>query len=109
MLYLNNSLSSSMLPDGAFTVETLSPEKAAEVLASEFTHCGNPDHWPTWNAVAVRLNSEKAKEAKGGRVALKSGDSVIVTEIGGLPRETREFTPEEIAKANFKFRLVSMR
>ena len=107
--YLNNALASSMIPDriGLRPAFTLSPEGAVALLTQEagFTHAGNPSHAPTWQAVAVRLGLPAAAGAKGGRVILKPGDYLLVAEVSGLPRETREFTAEEIGSAKINFRV----
>lgn len=108
MIYLNNALASSMIPDrvGLRPTFTLSPQSAVALLAEDgFTHAGNPSHAPTWQAVAVRLGLPAAAEARGGRLVLKPGDYLVVAEVSGLPRETREFTAEEIASAKINFRV----
>lgn len=105
--YLNNALASSMLPDGVglYPARTASTEGVVELLRQGFTHVGNPSHAPTWKAVAVRLGLPEATEAKGGRLVLQPGDCLVVAEVSGLPRETREFTAEEIASAKINFRM----
>jgi hypothetical protein len=107
---LNNALASSMLPDGNVTIRTLTESEALVWLKEGFTHCGNPNHAATWNAVAAKFDLPEICEAKGGRVALSVGDQLLATEINGLAplRETREYTDEEIAKANIKFRLITV-
>jgi hypothetical protein len=105
--YLNNALASSMISDGTglAPVATLSDGQAQDFLRGGFHHAGNQNHWPTWHAVAARLGVPGVKEAEGGRVLLQPGDELLVTEVAGLPRETREFTPEEIGAATIRFRL----
>lgn len=108
-LFVNNSAPTGLFPDGLVRLQTLTVEEAKNLLAnSDFVHGGNPDHWPTWHAIAAAIGNEKLKEAKGGRLALKEGDKIFVAEVTGLPRETREFTPEEIAKAKFRLRLATV-
>lgn len=108
-LYVNNSAPTGLFPDGLVRLQTLNVEEAKNLLTgTEFVHGGNPDHWPTWNALAAFLGEPRLKEAKGGRLALKEGDRIFVAEVTGLPRETREFTPEEIAKAKFRLRLATV-
>lgn len=108
--YLNNALASSMLPDGVGIVRdhtrTLTVEEAREWLSlpDGFIHAGNPQHANTWHAVAKRLDIPAAGKPKGGKIILQPWDTLIVAEISGLPRETREFTDEEIGKALILFR-----
>ena len=105
-VYLNNALASSMIPDGVGLrpAWTITAEEVVEFLRMGFTHAGNPSHAPTWKAVAARLGMPEAAEAKGGRVVLAQTDILIVAEVSGLPRETREFTEAEIASATINYR-----
>lgn len=107
MLYLNNALASSMIPDGVglHRAQTLSSNEAAFRLSREFQHVGNPSHAATWKVVAARLGILTVGEPQGGKVTLAEGDFLIVAEVSGLPRETREFTEAEIASATVLFRL----
>ena len=114
MLYLNNALSSTMLMDGEYKIRSLQDEEVVLYLndaisRSEFVHAGNPSHKPTWDAVAKRLQIPAIAEPKGGKIALKAGDRLLVAEVSGLPRETREFTEAEIKAATIRFRLMEPR
>ena len=108
-VYLNNALASSMIPDGIGLrpARPITAMEVVDVLRQGFTHAGNPSHAPTWRAVAVHLGLPEAGEAKGGHVRLLNGDVLVVAEVSGLPRETREFTEEEIASAKINFRFFS--
>ncbi len=106
--YFNTTLGLSMLPDGDVSVKTLSEAKTKEFLSREVENIANPNHANTLDAVSRRLGID-VRGAKGGRVTLASTDFCLVAEIGNVPRETREFTDEEIDKAIFKFRLVEVK
>jgi hypothetical protein len=107
--YFNTTLGLSMLPDGDCTIKTLSLEEAKAYLQKDgLTNAANPSHANTLDAVSKKLAVD-VRAAKGGRVALVSGDSCLVAEISNVPRETREFTEAEIAQAIFKFRLVEVK
>lgn len=73
--------------------------------------CANPSHKTSLDALKARYGIEIPVPEKAPKVSLSEiGDAVIVLQIAGLPRETREFTAEEVAKATFsaiKFTLVS--
>ena len=103
--YFNTTLGISMLPDGDLSVETVTEEAAAQYLLGEIENVANPQHSNSLQAITQKLGVD-VRNAKGGRVFLASGDSCLVAEIGGIPRETREFSDEEIAAAKFTFRLV---
>lgn len=106
--YFNTTLGLSMLPDGQVAVRTVSPEEAAEFLRAGVNNVANPSHANTLDAISRRTGVD-VRSATGGRVALKSGDSCLVAEISGVPRETREFTDKEVSAATFTFRLVEVR
>ena len=103
--YFNTTLGISMLPDGDCTVETVTEETAAQYLLSDVENVANPSHGNSLQAITQLLGADVCNP-KGGRVFLKSGDSCLVAEVSGIPRETREFTNEEIEAATFRFRIV---
>lgn len=105
-VYLNNALASSMLPDGVglYPPCTISAKEVMGELKDGFIHGGNPAHANTWHAAARLIGIPEVGEPKGGRLVLGDEDALIVVEVMGLPRETREFSDEEIARATFKFR-----
>lgn len=109
-VYLNNALASSMIPDGVglYPARSYSPAAIREILVDScgFVHAGNPSHAPTtWRAVATRLRLPEVANPKGGKVVLQHRDVLVVAEVTGLPRETREFTAEEISSAEIKYRV----
>jgi len=106
--YFNTTLGSSMLPDGMIEIVTIAEDVAANYLLDpEVVNAANPSHANTLDAMSRRLGVD-VRSAKGGRVSLEAGDSCLIVEIGNIPRETREFTDEEVAKATLMFRLVAV-
>ena len=67
--------------------------------------CLNPSHKPTIEACVQKYGFEISIPATAPKVALKSGDSVVVMSVRGLPRlgDRHEYTAEEIASATFSF------
>lgn len=109
--YFNTTLGLSMLPDGRFFVEALTWGEARAWLCGAFENVVNPSHTNSLDAICRHLNvdgrlAEKICNAKGGRVILQRGDECLVAQIENVPRETREFTDEEVKNASFAFRLV---
>lgn len=107
MLYFNTAFAASMVPDGIVEFRTVSVEEASEMLQGEFANVANPTHAPTLSALSRKLGVNLT-QAQGGRVLLSEDDACLVAQISGLPRETREFTDEEVAAATFSFRLVTL-
>ena len=105
---LNNAVADSMLPEGRITKRVVGKDEARKWLEGEYVHAGNPTHGPTWVAASALLGVESVKSPKGGKVALASGDELLVVAVNGLPRETREFTQAEIEKATMSFSLYTI-
>jgi hypothetical protein len=98
-----------MAPDGDLSVQTIDETAAAEFLRQEgMANVANPTHANSLDAISRRLGVD-VRNTRGGRVLLSSGDECLVGEIGNVPRETREFTDAEIAKATFRFRIIKVR
>ena len=107
--FFNTTLGLSMLTDGDVSVRTVSDQEAVEFLGQpDISNVANPQHGNSLQAITQKLGVD-VRDAKGGRVLLASGDRCLVAEISGIPRETREFSDEEIAAATFKFRIVTMK
>ena len=86
--------------------QSLSPEKAKELIEAGVIPCLNPSHKATIDAMAQRYGiSEVEIPATAPKVDLRAGDSLIIMSPRGLPRlEGRhEYTGEEVAKATFEF------
>ena len=108
--YFNTTLGLSMLPDGDFTVTTVSMDEAVDYLRRDgVENVANPSHGNTLQAITQKLGVDVRMAAVGRRVILNQGDACLVAQIGNIPRETREFTDEEIQAANFEFRLVEVK
>jgi len=112
MLYFNTAFAASMVPDGdvqffTFDVKGIRFLIEGAMERGEFANVANPTHANTLRALSSVLGIDLNK-ARGGRVFLKEEDVCIVAQISGLPRETREFTDEEVAAATFTFRVVRM-
>jgi hypothetical protein len=112
-LYLNTTQAPSMIPDGMTQFNTITPQQAAELLLEGFFNVSNPTHANTLIAVSQLLSSPDQdlfadiRNAQGGHVTLAQGDQLIAVQVGNLPRETREFSDEEISNATFTFRLIT--
>lgn len=105
MRFFNTTLGLSMLPDGDFSVRTINADEAAAFLREGCKNVANPTHSNSLQAITQKTKVDVC-EAKGGRIVLKPGDICLVAQISGIPRETREFSDEEIAAANFDFRII---
>ncbi len=103
--FFNTALASNMLPNAAFEVSDLTDEQVVAWMNAGFENRANPSHGNTLRALNLRFPGLDFAQAKGGKIQLEIGDECLVAEIEGLPRETREFTDEEVAKATFKMRL----
>lgn len=103
--YFNTTFAPSMVTDGVVIFRTITIEEAKEFLRESCENIANPTHSNSLQAISQLLTVD-VRNAKGGKVTLKVGDTVLVAQVSGLPRETREFTDEEIKAAEFEFRLV---
>lgn len=85
---------------------SIQPEEVKK-MADEgvLTPCLNPSHAATIAAAKERFGIAVEIPETPPKVALESGDSVIVMGVRGLPRLTdrHEYTEEEIASATFSF------
>lgn len=109
--YFGFAFSLSMLPEGKLpmTKYDLTVEEVRERLPS-MSLCLNPSHEATVKAARERFQLPIEVPEKPARINLQKGDSVVVMQVMGLPRLTdrREYTEEEIAKASFTFREISI-
>jgi hypothetical protein len=108
--FVNNAIADSMfaaLPGKAtFTRRPLTPEETQAVIETGVETAFNPGHANTARAVERKTGVTIPIAEKAARIALGVGDRLlIVSIIGSLPRETREFTDEEIGRVEFKFAL----
>lgn len=110
--YLNTAFSLSMVKcPFTLTGEELTPEQAASWLQDrQVQNACNPQHANTLDAVSKRLQLD-VRAAKGGRVLLQPGDECLVAQVSfppDVPRETKEYTDEQVARATFSFILVKL-
>jgi hypothetical protein len=72
--------------------------------------CLNLSHAATIAAMRERFGIDVSIPAAPPRVELRSGDSMIVMGVRGLPRLTdrHEYTADEIAKATFSFSIYTV-
>lgn len=112
--YFGFALADSMFAsDKIVTIKKcpLTAEEARErVNAGDVIPALNPSHAATIAAMRARYGIEIAIPEKPPRVALESGDLLIIMGVRGLPRLTdrREYTAEEIEEATFAFSMYSV-
>ncbi|GIW59311.1 MAG: hypothetical protein KatS3mg087_0377 [Patescibacteria group bacterium] len=103
--FIGLAIADSMFPaECAVSRRQLTVEEVRD-LAQQAVSCCNPTHANSLVALRTKHGVEVAVPEKAPRVSLGIGDSVIVMSVRGLPRETREFTDEEISSATFAFGL----
>lgn len=104
--YFGFALADSMfVGDCNITRRSVSVEEVKALVAQGVESCCNPSHKSTIDAARSRFGIDISIPETPPRVALNSGDSVIVMGVRGLPRLTdrHEYTEEEIAQATFTF------
>lgn len=91
--------------DCAIARKTLGIEEVKARVQAGVESCLNPSHEATIAAMRSRFGIDVAIPTAPPRVSLKSGDSVIVMGVRGLPRLTdrHEYSTEEVEKATFVF------
>jgi len=106
------ALADSMFPgDCEIVRRTISIEEAKAAIAQGVESCCNLSHQATIDAMRSRFGIDVVIPEAPPRVALGSGDSVIVMGVRGLPRLTdrHEYTADEVAKATFVFTEYSVK
>ncbi len=104
------------IADSMFPVECTIHRKeigleAVHLLLEEgVTSCLNPSHRATIDAMRERYGIDVETPMFPPRVELGRGDRLVVMSVRGLPRLTdrHEYTPAEIAGAEFKFSLYEV-
>lgn len=106
-VYFGFALADSMfVGDCEISRKTITPEQVKEMARDgALTPCLNPSHAATIDAMHARFGIEVAIPEVPPKVSLKSGESIIIMGVRGLPRLTdrHEYTEEEIASATFNF------
>lgn len=88
----------------------LSVEQAKEMIGAGVVSCLNPSHKASIVVMQSRFGISVEIPPKAPSVALQVGDNLVVMGVKGLPRlENRhEYTPEEVAGAEFNFALFTV-
>ena len=96
---------SMFVGDCTISRRVLTVEEVKERIGQGVESCLNPSHKATIDAAKARYGLEVVIPEAPPRVEVRSGDSVIVMGVRGLPRLTdrHEYTHEEIEKATFTF------
>lgn len=110
--YFNTAFSLSMVSAPfALSGTELNPETAAKWLQEDdVSNVANPSHENTLSALTQKLGVD-VTNAAGGRVTLNSGDQVLVAQVSfppSVPRETTEYSDEQLALGRFSFVLVEI-
>ncbi len=109
--FFNTAFSLSMVvPPFTMTGSELTPDEASKWLKQDVQNVANPTHANTLDAVSKKLGVD-VLDAKGGRVVLNSGDECLVAQVTfppSVPRETKEYTDEQVALGKFSFVLVKV-
>lgn len=109
--YFGFAFSGQMLGEGYHTAavrwQRVPLPVAREILAAGVVSCANPTHRATVEEASRRLGvAVPVCEGPAPKVRLLEGDRLLVLQVGGLlPRETREFTAEELGAAELSFQL----
>lgn len=109
--YFGFALADSMfVGDCTITRRTVPVEEVKAMVAQGVESCCNPSHSATINAMRSRFGIDVLIPETPPRVALGSGDSIVVMGVRGLPRLTdrHEYTEEEIAQATFTFSVYTV-
>ncbi|MBQ7040622.1 hypothetical protein IJN73_00955 [Candidatus Saccharibacteria bacterium] len=103
--YFGFALADSMFGGNCDIRRTVLTTEEVRAMEKEFTPCLNPSHKATIDAMRARFGIEVEIPETPPKVALTTGDSIIVMGVRGLPRLTdrHEYTEEEIATATFSF------
>jgi hypothetical protein len=107
---VNNAISDSMFAflkgETLLTRRPLTPQEARAIIDSGVETAFNPSHANTARAVERKTGVRIPIAGKPARVSLGIGDRLLVVSLAGsLPRETREFTDDELDRVNFVFSL----
>lgn len=106
MTYIGLAFSAQMLgglSEADIHYKKVDADYVKSVMTGTYTSCCNPFHKASLSALKKRHGIDVPVDEKPPKVSLQKGDTLIVMQITGLPRETREFTDEEVAQATFGF------
>lgn len=111
-IYFGFALADSMFAGDCITIDrAVISADTVRALQDDLTSCLNPSHKATIEAMRSRYGIDVAIPASPPQVVLKSGDSLIVMGVRGLPRLTdrHEYTSTEIDSATFTFSEYTVR
>ena len=108
----NTAFSLSMVvPPFVMVGVELTPAEAAEwLMQNDVENVANPTHSNTLDAVSKKVGID-VRVANGGRVVLGKSDECLVAQVvfpPSVPRETKEYTDEQVALGTFSFILVTV-
>jgi hypothetical protein len=109
--YFGFALADSMFVGNCqITRRSVSVDEVKAMVAQGVESCCNPSHSATIDAMRSRFGIDVSVPETPPRVALGSGDSIVVMGVRGLPRLTdrHEYTEEEIASATFTFAMYAV-
>jgi hypothetical protein len=113
MTYFGFAVADGMFPSACtVTRQPLAAGEAASIIRLGIIPCLNPSHAATIAAMRERYGVDVEIPATAPKVALEAGDALIVMSVRGLPRldaSRHEYTPDEIAGADFAFGLWSVK
>ena len=110
-IFFGFALAASMFANNCtITHKLLTTEEAKAMIAAGVTPCLNPSHQATIAAMQQRFGINVEIPTTPPKVVLNPGDKLIVMGATGLPRLTdrHEYTPQEIASAEFRFQLFTV-
>lgn len=112
-VYIGLAFSASMLPTDRVEMvkNDLTIDEVLNAIEAGVEICFNPSHQSTIDALREKHGVNVMIPESPPRVSLKSGDSIIVLQVRGLPRLTdrHEYTPEEIETATFSFMKIAVK
>lgn len=105
MMCFGFALADSMFGGNCDIRRTVLTAEEVKAMEKELVPCLNPSHKATIDAMRSRFGIDVAIPETPPKVALNTGDSIVVMGVRGLPRLTdrHEYTEEEIAAATFSF------
>ncbi len=112
MKFFGFAIGDSMFPDNCLITKKALDTKALSDHLSDpnLQSCCNPSHKATIDVMEKKFGLTVAIPETPPRIALSSGDSIIIMGVRGLPRMTdrHEYSAEEIANAVFSFSIYTV-
>ncbi|HMT02790.1 MAG TPA: hypothetical protein PKD00_05690 [Burkholderiales bacterium] len=106
-IFFGLAMADSMFPsECTISRQSLSLDELKGTLAGGVEVCLNPSHKATISAMEAKFGLVVDIPAEAPKVALTSGDKLVLFSVRGLPRlggDRAEYTAEEIEGASFAF------